>query len=173
MEKVFNAYSLDVGQLADGDYKAIAITNSNGKSLQSEVRFSVKPIDIETMRLQADHGMLANLAKISGGKMVLPKQINSLENEILNNKSIKPIVYDFYKTKSLIDLKWLFFIAIFCLLIKCFRKSIFIYFPSFLIGNKSSKIHWKSIGVIQFKNILTIDGIILYFDIFYSAQATF
>lgn len=68
MEKVFNAYSLDVGQLADGDYKAIAITNSNGKSLQSEVRFSVKPIDIETMRLQADHGMLANLAKISGGK---------------------------------------------------------------------------------------------------------
>ena len=122
MEKVFNAYSLDVGQLADGDYKAIAITNSNGKSLQSEVRFSVKPIDIETMRLQADHGMLANLAKISGGKMVLPKQINSLENEILNNKSIKPIVYDFYKTKSLIDLKWLFFIAIFCLGIEWFIR---------------------------------------------------
>jgi hypothetical protein len=31
-------------------------------------------------------------------------------------------VYDFYKTKSLIDLKWLFFIAIFCLGIEWFIR---------------------------------------------------
>lgn len=122
MEKVFNAYTLDVGQLASGNYVATASTISNGKTLKSEISFSVKPIDIETLRLQADHNLLFNLAKQSGGIMVLPKDINTLDMAIKNNKAIKPIVYDFYKTRSLIDLKGLFFIALICLALEWFIR---------------------------------------------------
>lgn len=122
MDKVFNAYSIDLGQLPEGNYIATATTKSKGKSLKSTISFSVKPLQIETMRLQADHGMLYDLSKKSGGEMVLLENIDKLEKSILENNAIKPVVYDFYKTRPLLDFKYLFFIALGCLAIEWFLR---------------------------------------------------
>ncbi|MBX7225433.1 MAG: hypothetical protein K1X55_05340 [Chitinophagales bacterium] len=122
MDKAFNAYALDAGQLPEGNYTAIAKCSLKGKAYSASVNFAVRPIIVESVRLQADHGMLFNLAKTSGGKLFYPKDLKQLPEAINANKSIKPLVYEYFKTRPLIDMKGLFFIAFILLAVEWFIR---------------------------------------------------
>ena len=122
MDKAFNSYAIDAGQLSEGNYTATAKCNYKGKQYNAVANFSVRPILVESTRLQADHGMLFNLARASGGKLFYPKDLEQLPEAISTNQSIKPLVYEYFKTRPLIDMKWLFFIALALLTIEWFIR---------------------------------------------------
>lgn len=102
------AYALSVGQLAPDTYRYRASTEYNGERYEAAGRFSVKEIQYELYNTEANHNILQSLANKTGGRVYAPTSISELESALLDNSSIKPVIYSNEKTKSLLDYKWLF-----------------------------------------------------------------
>lgn len=109
------AYSLDAGILPVGNYRLRAATQLGGESLTFDGQFSVQSIDLERIVLEADHGLLRLVSERFGGQFVLPNQMDQLPEMLKASGSVKPILYANTNTRSVINLKWLFF-ALFGLL---------------------------------------------------------
>ncbi|MGN6641175.1 MAG: hypothetical protein ACTHJ8_19845, partial [Mucilaginibacter sp.] len=61
-----------------------------------------------TRQSAADHQLLRELAKQSGGQMLMPSQINQLADLIRKNENIKTVVYEDKHYSDLVDVKWVF-----------------------------------------------------------------
>jgi hypothetical protein len=68
---------------------------------------------MELFNTVANHDLLRTLSDKSGGKMVSPAEVASLSADILSKTSIKPVIYETTKTRSIINLKWIFAILAF------------------------------------------------------------
>jgi hypothetical protein len=123
--KTSNFYSLDAGLFAEGSYSYKATTNYKGKSLDVSGKFSVQSIQLEQYDLTARHGMLKSLSSKFGGSFFLEKQIGELAEQILKNENIKPVVFQTFQTKSIINYKWLFFALLFFLSLEWFLRRYF------------------------------------------------
>ena len=110
MAKSSNAYTLDIGSLPPGQYQYKATTQHHGKKLEAKGTLSVNPIQKELFDLQADFGLLQQMADQSGGELVHSEQILSLVDKIKSNEKIKPQIHSLKKNEPLINLKWIFFI---------------------------------------------------------------
>jgi hypothetical protein len=73
----------------------------------AEGRFAIQPVQLEALSSTADHGLLRQLAAQYGGTVVSPADMDQLANTILDNESIKPVMYSSTRTRPLIHLKWL------------------------------------------------------------------
>jgi hypothetical protein len=62
------------------------------------------------------------MANLSGGQMVYPVQIKSLEDLLTKNEKIKTLSYEEKSYESLINLKWIFFLLILILSIEWFLR---------------------------------------------------
>jgi hypothetical protein len=109
------AYSLDLGKLHTGVYTYEASTNCNGKSYKDLGKFTVKALQLEAQQITADDDMLFALSQKKNAQMVYANDLLSLSKMIKAQKDIKPIIYDSYKTDSIINLKIIFFILLFLL----------------------------------------------------------
>ena len=109
------AYSLDLGKLHTGVYTYEASTNFNGKSYKDLGKFTVKALQLEAQQITADDDMLFALSQKKNAQMVYANDLLSLSKMIKAQKDIKPIIYDSYKTDSIINLKIIFFILLFLL----------------------------------------------------------
>ncbi len=109
--KTGRAYSLNAGFLPVGNYNYKANVFSNGENLSFSGQFSVEPIQLEVYETAADHGLLRLLSEKFGGQMVYPAQLSSV-NDLLEQQNIKPIIYETSKTRSVINLKWIFFLLL-------------------------------------------------------------
>lgn len=109
--KTGRAYSLNAGFLPVGNYNYKANVFSNGENLSFSGQFSVEPIQLEVYETAADHGLLRLLSEKFGGQMVYPSQLSSV-NDLLEQQNIKPIIYETSKTRSVINLKWIFFLLL-------------------------------------------------------------
>lgn len=85
----------------------MASTDLNGVKQTAEGRFIIQPVQLEALSSTADHGLLRQLAKEYGGKVVRAAQMDELADDILGNDSIKPVLYSSTQTRPLIHLKWL------------------------------------------------------------------
>jgi hypothetical protein len=119
-----NAYTLSAGVLPVGSYRFKANVTHSGQKLDFSGQFSVQPIQLELYETTADHGMLRNLSEEYGGSIFYQNQFSELGNALLA-KDIKPVIYSSTRTRSLINVKWIFFLLMGLLSVEWFLRRYF------------------------------------------------
>jgi len=102
------SYQLDAGTLPADEYSYAASTKSGNKIFKANGQLTVKALNLETRQSAANHQLLNNIAKQSGGQMLLPSQMDKLADLIKKNNNIKTIVYEGKHYDDLVDIKWVF-----------------------------------------------------------------
>lgn len=120
--KTSNAYRLDAGMLAVGDYKYEAKVKVGDKLYTQKGSFSVSPLHVELINTVADHQLLYSLAKKHGGEMVYPQQLDELVKKLNSREDIKSVSYSEKKLSDLINVKWIFFLLIALLSLEWFIR---------------------------------------------------
>lgn len=116
------SYQLDAGTLPVGEYSYTASTKLGTQTFITRGQLTVKPLNLETRQSAADHHLLADLAKQSGGQMLYPSQINLLADLIRKNDNIKTVVYEDKHYSDLIDMKWIFVVILILLSAEWFLR---------------------------------------------------
>lgn len=106
------SYQLDAGALPVGEYAYSATTKVGLHSFTASGQLTVKALNLETRQSAANHQLLNNMAKQSGGQMLLPSQINQLADLIRKNDNIKTVVYQDKHYSDMIDVKWIFIVIL-------------------------------------------------------------
>jgi hypothetical protein len=102
------SYQLDAGVISPGDYTYTATTQLGKQRFTATGQLSVKALDAEARQSTANHQLLRNLAKQSGGTTVNPADIDKLVTLIRKNDNIKTVVNEDRHYSELIDIKWVF-----------------------------------------------------------------
>lgn len=105
-----NGYRLEIGGLPVGNYTFTALTQRGNKNHTFSGKFTIAPLQLESIHTVANHQLLYQISQLTGGNMYMPDEWALLEEALLANQSIKPTLFDTYKTDLLIHLKWLFFV---------------------------------------------------------------
>jgi hypothetical protein len=105
-------YSLSAGQFAAGEYTYEAKVKYGDKLYTKSGIVIIKEIVSEKINTVANHQLLFQLSKQSGGKLVYRNKLEQLQKEILANDTIKSITYSHKQLTDLVNLKWLFFIIV-------------------------------------------------------------
>ncbi|MGF7076731.1 hypothetical protein [Mucilaginibacter sp. 3215] len=116
------SYQLDAGTLPIGEYTYNASTQNGKQEFKATGQFTIKPLNLETRQSAANHTLLSNLAKQSGGQMIKPSQLSQLADLIRKNENIKTVVYEDKHYSDLIDLKWLFVLILLLLSAEWFLR---------------------------------------------------
>jgi len=116
------AYSLNAGVFPVGNYTFRGKTVQNGKELTYNGQFSVQPVQLESFQTTADHGLLRLLSEQYGGELVYPANLASIGEKLQAKKSVKPVIYQTTKTRSIINLKWIFFLLMGMLTLEWFMR---------------------------------------------------
>ena len=120
-----NGYALNAGVFVPGRYSYKANTSHAGEQYEDTGKFSVRRIEVEKSNLQANHNVLHALATKSSGKVYYPDQINLLQEELLGNDQMKPILYQNIVNRSILDLKWLLGLLLLSLVLEWFLRRYF------------------------------------------------
>jgi hypothetical protein len=108
--KTNKAYSLNAGTLPVGNYSYRATVVVNGNELVYNGQFSIQPIQLELYETTADHGMLRLLSEKYGGQLLYPDALENIPAMLEEKGTVKPVIYETTKTRSVINLKWIFFL---------------------------------------------------------------
>ena len=119
------SYTLNAGYFPVGNYTFHAEVMSSGQELAYDGQFSVQPIQLEIYETTADHRLLHLLSEKYGGEMVYPAEMASIVSKIKEKGSVLPIIYETTKTRSVINLKWIFFILMGLLSLEWFIRRYF------------------------------------------------
>lgn len=125
MNKTDKAYFLDAGLFPVGNYTFTGSVNSGGKALTYSGKFSIQPIQLEGFETTANHGLLKLMSQKYNGAMVYQDNLMALADSIEAKNSIKPVIYSTNQTRSIINLKWIFFLILFLLSIEWFARRFF------------------------------------------------
>lgn len=120
--KTTNAYHLNSGNFPPGDYKYEAQVKVNNQIYLQKGEFSVKLLLVEFTSTTADHALLYNISKKTGGQLFYPKQLNDLQKKLLENNNIKTLVHEQKQTNDFINLKIVFFILLAFLSVEWFMR---------------------------------------------------
>ncbi len=115
-------YSLSAGQFAAGQYSYEATVKYGDKLFTKSGIVLIKEIVSEKINTIANHQLLYQLSKQSGGKLYYQNQFNELQNELLKTDNIKSITYTHKQLNDLINLKWIFFLILILLSIEWFLR---------------------------------------------------
>ncbi len=124
-DKTANAYFLNAGVFASGDYSFVARVTLSGKELTKEGKFSIAPINLEEENVVANHHLLYKLSKNTGGKFFTQHFADSIVSQIRKNEDIVPISYSEKNTEDLLNLRWLFFAIISIISLEWFLRKYF------------------------------------------------
>ena len=116
------SYYLNAGSLTAGSYKYFAKVNFEGNIFKKSGEFIITPLNIETLRLVANHNLLFKLAKNSGGKMFYPQQIDKIITAIDEREDISSITYSQKRFTELIDIYWIIIVILGLLTIEWFIR---------------------------------------------------
>jgi hypothetical protein len=106
------SYQLDAGTLPVGEYTYSATTKLGNRLFTAAGQLTVKPLNLEIRQSAADHQLLKNIAKQSGGEMLQASQINHLADLIRKNENVKTLVYENKHYSDMIDVKWIFILIV-------------------------------------------------------------
>lgn len=115
-------YSLSAGQFPAGEYSYEAKVKFGDKLYTKSGIIIIKEIVSEKINTVANHQLLYQIAKQSGGKLFYRNQLEQLQKEILSSESIKSITYSHKQLTDLVNLKWIFFIILGLLSIEWFLR---------------------------------------------------
>jgi hypothetical protein len=123
--KIGKGYTLNAGILPVGNYNFHATTTWNGQPQIFDGQFSVRPIELELFDLTANHAVLRQLSQKFGGDFVAQNNLASVADLIKNKESVKPVIYETTKTRSVINLKWIFALLAALLVLEWFLRRYF------------------------------------------------
>jgi hypothetical protein len=123
--KVNNAYVFRTQSLPVGDYTYIASTSLGGKNHVAEGAFSVQAIQIEALQTRANHQLLYKLAEKTDGALFYPDNLSELADSVLNLKHLKPMLYENFKTRSVLNLFWILILILGFLSAEWFARKYF------------------------------------------------
>ncbi len=109
MSRTANAYRLNAGVFQVGEYRYLAQTTLGNETFTASGIFTVAPLNIESVNTIADHQLLFQIARNSGGEMFYQGQDDELAQAILNRTDIMPVLYNQYRYQDMINFRWLFF----------------------------------------------------------------
>ncbi|MEZ5014272.1 MAG: hypothetical protein R2794_08275 [Chitinophagales bacterium] len=110
--KTGDAYTLHAGFFPPGNYTYTAGTSYNGKEYSYKGAFSISPVQLESINTTADHAVLYQLAKNTGGEMMYADQVQALADKIKALPQAKPVLHETIRTQSIINIRWLFFLIL-------------------------------------------------------------
>lgn len=110
--KTLNAYRLNAGVFAVGDYQYIASVKIGEQELVKKGMFSILPVNVEYENTVANHQLLYQLAENSNGYLYYPDELAVIPGQLKENKNIAPISYLEKKLEDLINLKIVFFLLL-------------------------------------------------------------
>jgi hypothetical protein len=99
---------LHLGPLPAGLYRYQARATLGGQAQQASGELLVQNQPLEAQESKADHRLLAQLSRRSGGRLYYPAQLDKLAQDIAK-ANFKPVLSSEEDLKDLINLKWLFF----------------------------------------------------------------
>lgn len=99
---------LHLGPLPAGLYRYQARATLDGQAQQASGELLVQNQPLEAQESKADHRLLAQLSRRSGGQLYYPSQLDKLAQDI-EKANFKPVLSSEEDLKDLINLKWLFF----------------------------------------------------------------
>jgi hypothetical protein len=120
--KTTNAYHLSAGNFPAGDYRYTVQVKINNQLYTQKGTFTVKPLLAEFTSTTADHALLYNISRKTGGQLFYPKQLNDLQKKLLDNDNIKTLVHEQKQVNDFINLKALFFILLVFLSVEWFTR---------------------------------------------------
>ena len=101
----------EISGLPKGIYRYAATANVQNRAETSAGEFTIKDLQLESLNNTADHNLLQQLAKKTGGKFYLPNQLQTLEKDLLENRK-QNIIHSTEDIAEMINLKWIFFILL-------------------------------------------------------------
>ena len=125
MSKSDKAYYLDAGLFPAGNYTFTGNVTSAGKPYTYDGKFSIRPIQLESFSTTANHNLLKLMSQKYDGAMAYPDNMLALADTIAAKNTIKPVLYSSNSTRSVINLKWIFFLILFLLSIEWFFRRYF------------------------------------------------
>lgn len=120
-----NAYELNVGVLAVGNYTYKGTTIFNGRQLQVEGQLSVQPVQLELYATTADHNLLRLLSEEYGGQVIYPNAMDNLPALVEGKGNVKPVIYQTAKTSPIINFKWICLLLIVLMSVEWFLRRYF------------------------------------------------
>jgi hypothetical protein len=120
--KTSNAYHLNAGNFPPGDYSYEAKVKVNNQIFTQRGEFVVKPLLTEFINTAADHTLLYNLSKKTGGEMYYPNQLDALQKKLLASENIKTVIHEQKEVNDFINLKILFTIVLALLSLEWFIR---------------------------------------------------
>jgi len=115
-------YHLNVGNFPPGNYTYRSQVKINNQVFEQTGGFTVKPMLAEFTGLVADHALLYNISRKTGGQLFYPPQIAELQKKLLDNENLKTLVHEQKEVNDLINKKSLFFILLVFLSIEWFVR---------------------------------------------------
>jgi hypothetical protein len=106
-----DAPRFDIENLPQGIYKFTASTMLDGKKEISQGEFTVKELQLEVFNTTANHQLLRDLSKKSGGTFVTFNNIDQLAKSI-NASTAKQKIHSSEDLLEIIHLKWIFFLIL-------------------------------------------------------------
>jgi hypothetical protein len=100
-----------IGALEQGIYRYTASTTLEGKQEVVSGTFTVQDLQIENIRLTADHNLLRNLAQDNSGNFYTMENIDELVAEVQGQEPIDRI-YSTEDYLAIINMKWGFFLLL-------------------------------------------------------------
>lgn len=119
------SYTLNAGYFPVGSYTFRAEVMSSGQLLSYDGQFSIQPIQLEIYETTADHRLLRLLSEKYGGELILPSQLASIPPKLKEKGTVLPMIYETTKTRSVINLKWIFFLLMGLLSLEWFFRRYF------------------------------------------------
>ncbi len=113
--KTENAYTLDLGKLAPGEYRYRGTIQDGGQGYSAAGKFTVQELLVEIQHIRADHQLLRNLVQASNGKLYGMEAVSQLQEDLSNSNSIKPLYISNYDRSSILNFKWLLALLLFLL----------------------------------------------------------
>lgn len=107
-----NAYRLNAGRLPSGNYNYEVIAQTDSERYTANGSFSVVEVNTESVSITANHRLLYQISKSTGGEMLYPDDIGNLAEIIKNSNEIASVVYERKELADLINLRWIFYVLL-------------------------------------------------------------
>ncbi len=122
MGRTANAYRLDAGTQAPGQYLWEARVTVGNEVYTDEGLFNVRSLDLESLQTIADHNLLFQLANNTGGQLFYPGEWDDMRMHINNREDIHDRLYSHKEFVEVINMKALFFIILLLLAAEWFVR---------------------------------------------------
>lgn len=123
--KTNQSYTLNAGIFPVGSYTYQGSCFVNGEQLNYNGQFSIQPIQLELYETTADHNLLRLLSERFGGTTVSSTEVASLIDQLKQKETVKPVIYQTTKTRSVINLKWICLLLVGLLTVEWFFRRYF------------------------------------------------